>query len=167
MSLEIVHNIGEQKSFKNFLRFTNQLQCLENDVAGPLFCFIACLMLLGFVASVSFNWAALKGLSFIPMPFYLYFPTVAVVIPIFIHHTLAPAVKVHETAREYIRKQKLSVGQSSERKYLIKVICSIQPFAVYGGMLGFRLYKIKQSTRLTFYEAINSHTFNALLATSL
>lgn len=104
MVLNIVH-ILYQTSYRfvqgprktdGILRSYLRLEIIACLFYQMLSSFIAALMAVGFILSITFNFVSIKMVGIIPMPFYLFFPSVAILIPVIIDFLLPMAISVHE-----------------------------------------------------------------------
>jgi hypothetical protein len=126
---------------------------------------IGAFMLTGWILSVLFNFATLKMHHIIPMPLYLYFPSISILIPITIHFMLKMGIDVHTISHEMVVKRwGRVVCISGNKKYVRRRIKATKVLRVHGGFLGFKVYDLTKSTKATYYEAILIYTINALLA---
>jgi hypothetical protein len=126
---------------------------------------IGSLMLIGFFLAVVFNFASLKMYPVIPMPLYLYFPSVSVLIPFTIHFMLKMGIDYHGNTENMVAiKWNRVVGQSCDRKYARRRIRATRILRVHGSILGFKIYDLTKSVRVEFYKAIQDYTINALLS---
>jgi hypothetical protein len=101
----------------------------------------------------------------IPMPLYLYFPSVSILIPITIHFMLPMGIDVHTIAHEMVVKRwGRELCRRGANKYVLRRIKATRVIRVHGGFLGFKVYDLTKTTKATYYEAILIYTINALLA---
>lgn len=159
----------DNQSIDDFINSSNRFQCLYNFASDAVETTVALAMFIGFIVNVFFNYLTLKGHDLFPMPLYLYFPTAALLIPYIIHHTLLPAIQIHERATASIEKYRVQISDpispnSWRRKYLVKRIRAMRPFVIYGGLIDFRMYKIQRRTYIEFYFVIVDYTLNVLLS---
>lgn len=124
----------------------------------------ACLMGAGFLLNIALNYVTIKLHHVVPMPMYLWFPTVSVLIPILIGILLPMMINVYENSKEAQNEWKWHSSKSSDLKYLQRRLKGTRPLRMQAGIGGYNLYFFKQSTKVTFYTAIIDYTINALLS---
>ncbi|OXA40907.1 hypothetical protein Fcan01_24354 [Folsomia candida] len=143
-----------------------QIQVLLSQL--PLAAFetiVASLMLLGLLVCVTFNYVTIKMRHIIPITFYVYFPSVSVLTPIVIRIMLPKTVAIFEGGR-VIRDTVWTtlLGLSSEKKYFKRKMKGIGEIAFYASFFQYRLYRLQNSTKATFYAVIIDRTITALLS---
>lgn len=124
----------------------------------------AVLMGAGFLLNISFNYVTLKLYHVVPMPMYLWFPTVSVLIPILIAILLPMMINVYEGSVQVQNLWGWHSGKSRDLKYLRRRLLGARPLRMTTGIGGVNFYFFKQSTKVTFYSAIIDYTINALLS---
>jgi hypothetical protein len=120
-----------------------------------------------FIIDVVCNFVTLKLYHVIPMPFYLYFPSVSVVLPILIMTLVPIIVNTYENGNDLRIKwgqNCIHHGSISEMKYLKRRLKGIRVVRVYGGILGYNLYVMNNSLKAAFLFEIINYTINALLS---
>lgn len=123
----------------------------------------AILMGSAIILSVLFNFMSIKLYSVIPMPLYLFFPSVAVLIPV-IADTLMPlSIRVNEKAQNLKEKWSRNFVHSAGRKYLRRKLMGINPLHILCGIGGFNFLKLIKSTKAWFYAQILNYSISALL----
>lgn len=126
---------------------------------------VASVMLLGLLVCVTCNYVTIKMRHVMPMPFYLYFPSVSVLTPILIRILLPMGVTVFEGGNVIRGKVwKSLLGLSSEKKYFKKKVRGVGEIAFYASFFQYRLYRLQKSTKGTFYSVLIGHTITALLS---
>jgi len=161
----------QNKSFVGvFIRLTNMSKLVYHRISNYLESLVTTLFFTGFTCAVTFNIATIRAPGIIPMPFYLYFPSVSLLIIVAIHIFYSSAIRIHEVSINSIRKWKLKVfrGILKENiKYNVRRLEALPPFQFcvgFDGWMYFRLFKIVKPTRLTFYRAIADYTFTGLIS---
>jgi hypothetical protein len=135
---------------------------IASDIIGGV---VVGLMLIGFVVGVALNFVSLKMYHAIPMPFYLYFPSVAILILITTEILLKMAVDININSKKMVRRKwKQVVVNQHDRKYVGRKIRATRVLRLDGWLLGYKIYECTQSTRVSYYEAILIYTINALLS---
>jgi hypothetical protein len=145
------------------------LFAIASDYTGLI---VAGLMFMGFISSIGFNFATLKLYHIIPMPLFLFFPTVSVLIPSTIHFMLKMGIQIHTIAYDMVEikwRRVIALGRGS-RKYVKKRIQATRVIRIHGGfpgflgLHGFKVYDLTKATKSVYYEAILDHTMIALLS---
>lgn len=97
---------------------------------------------LGFLLDVAMNFFTLRCYELIPMPFYLFFPTVDVIIQFIVQHGLYLSTRIYERTSNVIQKLKsrlVEIPHPKFRKYRMKQLRGIKPFSFHASVLDFRL----------------------------
>jgi hypothetical protein len=120
----------------------------------------------GFVVAVICNFVTLKLYHVVPMPFYLYFPSVSILIPIIVTILLPIVVQIYENANKLRVKwgQNIHLGSISEMKHLKRRLRAIHVVRIYGGLFGFSLWEMNNCTKTAYIFAMVNYTINALLS---
>jgi hypothetical protein len=121
-----------------------------------------------FAMEVICNFVTLKLYHVIPMPFYLYFPSVSILVPICVQIMLPVMTRIFMEGSKLVRKweQNIHKGSSSrsEMKYLKRKLKSVRVIQMTGGILRFNLYEMNNSTKASFLYVTIEYTINALLS---
>ncbi len=120
-----------------------------------------------FVLDVICNFVTIKLVHVVPMPFYLYFPSVSILIPIIVTILLPILVQIYENSDKLRVKwgQNIHHGSSvSEMKYLKRRLRAINVVRIYGGLFGFSLWEMNNSTKTAYLFEMVNYTVNALLS---
>ncbi|OXA48123.1 hypothetical protein Fcan01_17043 [Folsomia candida] len=141
-----------------------QLAVALQHVADFFAMISAILMMLGLVLCVLFNFMSVKLYGLIPMPLYLFFPSVTVLIPLIIDTLLPFGIRINETSVRFRVKCWRNLKDSCDRKYLRRRLSAIRPLCFDCGVLGFTFLKFTKSMQIWFYEQILSYTITALLS---
>lgn len=125
--------------------------------------FVLVLMTVGSVAGIVCNFMTIKMHHKIPMPFYLLFPSMAVIIGISTQILLPFAVNVYEVANLLKQGYKKNVHFEGDMKYMKRRVRAIKVLRVYGGLFQFDMFGLKRSTKSTYFDNILSYTINLCL----
>lgn len=122
-------------------------------------------VLMGFLTTTAFNYVSLRLHHVIPMPMYLWFPSVSIMLPVVINVLLLMMINVYEGSVKVQNGWLREARNSRDLKYLTKRLEGVRPLRIFVGVGGINFYFFKQSTKVTFYSAIIDCTINALLST--
>lgn len=126
---------------------------------------ILVLMGFAFVFCVAANFISIKMYDTVPMPLYLYFPSISVLMPGMIKILLPMAIKIYEGAKVLNGKWKVLASFCKEDvKYLRRKLRATKILQVYGGIFGFRFYHCRNSTMSDYAYVIMDYTISALFA---
>jgi hypothetical protein len=167
--IEAISKVNENRSIRlnrariNYvMRMYNVLQTImrSHKFTELISCF---LLALGLFVSVLFNFATFRMYSILPIVFYVYFPSVSLVICIVIHLTMPKAIDIHELSLQLLRRLK-TCGHNDivNLKYLRRKVRSLRPTAHHVGFNIVTFFYFKKSTRITFYAAILGYTIDLL-----
>jgi len=120
----------------------------------------------GIFLSVTVNFGAIKLVGIIPLPIYVIILEFAIVTPFVIITCMSYAIHTYELTNKLLQKLKTIPMNRYARRYLLRKLHSLQPIAFCAGVNGFRLFKVKNSTRFTYFSAIINYTITALLSVS-
>lgn len=134
---------------------------ISEEFAVPL---VGITMFIGMWVNALFNFISLNMYGIIPPSAFPYFPAVSLLMAGVIQLLLPLIVSVYEDGVVLRAKWMCLLGGSQDKKYLKRKLSSIRLSAVYGGILGFYLYKCKRSTKFAFFGAIVSYTVTASLS---
>jgi hypothetical protein len=149
----------------NYLAKYHGIEIIILAMYGHIGFSIAGSMLTAFILSVVFNFATSKMHHIIPMPLYLYAPSVSILIPITIHFMLKMGIDVHTISHEMVAKKwGRVICIRGNKKYVRRRIKATRVLRFHGGFLGFKVYDLTKSTKPAYYEAILIYTINALLS---
>jgi len=125
----------------------------------------AALMWAGLVLSVCVNFACLKLHSIIPMPLFLVFPTISILIPTIVAETLPDAINCFEKSRELIKNWGTrTMTRKVNNAFYLKKVRSLRPLKLYAKVPGYNLFLLKKSTQATYYSIIIIYTVNGLIS---
>lgn len=150
----------------HILQKYDTLRSILNIMHDPISVCVATVMFSGFVGCISINFATLKMYDVIPMPLYLTFPVLGVVIPTFIHIMMPMMIAVYEGAVVLQRKWGRALGLSKDVKYLKRKLRAEKAVRIYSGVFGYELYFVRNSTKSTYQYVIVGHTISALMSVS-
>ncbi|OXA37884.1 hypothetical protein Fcan01_27329 [Folsomia candida] len=137
------------------------LQSIENAVSA----LIAIIMLAGFLLSILFNFTTIKMYHVIPMPLYLFFPAVGILIPMIIQVMLPMLIEVYEGEVLLHRRWRCALWlRHGNIKYLKRRLTGVKVLRMYAGIKCHLFYFVKKSTKATYYYAIWSYTISAMLS---
>lgn len=124
----------------------------------------AILMGVGLVLCVAFNFISIRMYGSIPFPLYLYFPSVAIIIPLIIDTMLPMAIRVYEETSKIRRNWEYHLNGTENRKYISRRLQAVRPLQVKCRIMGYQGLKLTKSTKVGFYSQILEHTMTALLS---
>lgn len=126
----------------------------------------AWLMTVGLSCSVMFNFFTIGLHRAIPFPLYLYFPSVAGMIPFVIDALLPVAINVYENGCKIKCGWERSIASFSwcNKKWLRRRVRAVRPVRIYAGILGYNFFWLKRETKSTYYSTIVEVTIDALLS---
>lgn len=118
---------------------------------------------LGLNLSVLFNFMSIKMYGIAPMPLYLYFPSMAILILSIIDVLLPLGIRIHEMSVSLKWKWGRYLGHPVDREYICRKMRALQPLCINCGLTGFKFFKLSKSTKVWFYEQLLTNTITALL----
>lgn len=124
-------------------------------------------MAIGFILSVAFNFATLKMYHIIPMPLYLYCPSVSVLIPALISILLPMAISLYERDAQVHAGWRNIMHKSPGLKLLKRELSATKTLRFYAGFFGFTIFELKPGVKSTYYYAILDYTMTLLLSIDL
>lgn len=146
---------------EKYLRDYNTLRvCVTmiSSSSGPLIWFgLTCV----FIISVTSNYIWIRLRNEIPM--YLVFPMVGIFAPITLLIMLSIIVVGNEKSKLILRKCKFNIHKNPEIKYVRRRIYAMQPFCVYGELMGIKLFKCNKSFRTEYFSAMLDNTVSAVM----
>lgn len=110
-----------------------------------------------FIFTVVANNTWIRLRKEIPMPIYIYFPTMGLLAPVIMQVILLSLVAINDATNKIFMKCKFNIVRSNEMKYVRRRLRSMQPICVYGGIMGSNLFKCCNSNSfeyLSFYFII-------------
>ncbi|OXA44966.1 hypothetical protein Fcan01_20309 [Folsomia candida] len=114
--------------------------------------------------SVLFNFISLNMYGLIPHSVFPGFLGAALFVGGCVRLLLPLLVDLYEECLVLQAKWRCFLRGSRDKKYLKRKLRSLRSVAVYGGILGYNLYKCKRSTEMTFVGAIITYTISASLS---
>lgn len=118
-------------------------------------CFRCFCLVFGSLLTILFNFISLKMYSLIRMPMYLFFPSMALLIPIAIATTLPMWVAVYERDVEVHAKLKYYAHQSSNVKLLSR---QLRELSGSGGISNFTLFTLNKSCTPGYFSVTVDYT---------
>lgn len=167
-SIVLLRKSDDLQEFIKFYNIVSIWHCVIPNITN-----FAMMLLLGCcsILLVTLNFGTFRGYGIIPIPLYLVFPSLFVVLYSLVWYVLTRVIKIHEDTENqlYDRKSKLVFNYKGRRtrKYFQLKINSMHPVYHEVGFNGFSLFKIKKSTRTTYYNVITNYTITALLSVPL
>lgn len=116
------------------------------------------------VLAVMFNFVSLKLYGIIPMPMYLYFPSVAVAIPCALSFMLPMAINVYENDKKVHDKWKYYCYQSTKVKFLKRQVDATKVIRIYAGIGNFTFFEVKKAVKPRYFYETMYYTITALLS---
>lgn len=139
-------------------------QVLTCQLPAALGEIVASFMFMSLVACVSFNFVTVKVRNTVPMPFYLYFPSISVMIPIELQIMLQTGIDVFEESKQMCTRWKALLECCPDRKFLRRKLQAMRPIGLYGSISSFKLYWLKKSVKPAYYSVVVGYTITALLS---
>ncbi|OXA47694.1 hypothetical protein Fcan01_17752 [Folsomia candida] len=172
--LDAIHKLESRAFLIRFYRSKADLQMRKYRelalvlklVDGVVVPAAAILMGLGLLLSVVFNFVTIKLYSVIPMPLYLYFPSVSVLIPVIIEALLPFGISLNVKAVQLRNKWDRQLERCGDRKYVRRILRAIKPFCINCGVAGYNVLKLVKGTKVWFYEQLLNYTISALLTST-
>jgi hypothetical protein len=116
------------------------------------------------VFTVCFAYCSVVLSSFIiSMPFYFAFPVATFLIQTATMQILRYGIYCYEQSTAVLRLWEFAVLKASNRRYMIRKVKGMRPIRVRASTLDFNLYFLKRSTMGTVFNAVTTHTVNAVL----
>lgn len=105
----------------------------------------------GFIVSVTSNYIGIRMRNEIPMPMYLVFPMVGFLVPITILIMLSIISSGNDKSKLILVKCKFNVHKRNVMKYVRRSVSSMQPFCLYGELIGIRLFKCNKYFKTKYF----------------
>lgn len=157
--LEYFRRLKLLDSRQTFIWNLIKIKVIYASISGIVESAIAFLMTFGVIVSVISNVCSLKLYSVIPLAFYVWIPVISVVTIIIIVNLIPAAVNIHESSKKGISLKKKDAGSYWKRK-----LGAQRPFVLCTGVLDYRFFEMKQSTKLVYYFALLENTVNVLIS---
>lgn len=159
----ILIRISKHSASKQVLKYFELVIILQllNDILSRG---AAILMGVALLLCVLFNYVSIKLYSFIPMPLYLCFPSVAALILLLINCLLPLGINVNEKTVKLKEKWERHLARCRDRGYQRRILIAIKPLCVICGVAGFNVLKLVKGIRVWFYSQIFNYTISALLS---
>ena len=126
------------------------------------------LMALGLVLSTIANYGTIKFVHSVRLPFYIFFPCLAVLIPAVISWTLPHAIACNDNSKKMLQRWKWELKHFRPRRMLERWVQSCRPITYYASVIfggeEYRLFGLRRRTKSILYDAIKELTLAALLA---
>ncbi|OXA39373.1 hypothetical protein Fcan01_25930 [Folsomia candida] len=113
------------------------------------------------------------GWKVIPIYVYVILPIVGIFVVVLVQVVFIPLTQIWEGSKDWIFLMRLSplsfpsasFGQScNPRKFVIKKLNTLRPFALYAGIFDYRFFPLSKSIKKTFIDTMQSFTITVLLA---
>ncbi|OXA40158.1 hypothetical protein Fcan01_24913 [Folsomia candida] len=127
------------------------------------------LILMGLVVFVVANFVTLKLYDAMPFPVYSFFPSVSAVTALIVNLTLPLAHGLLDVSTELKRRWGASMvgeGNKLELKCGRRRLKGVQPFCMWAGFGGSKMFRLNKETKVQYFEQVISGTVNLLLSTS-
>jgi hypothetical protein len=125
---------------------------------------------IAFVLGMSTNFATIRLYHLVPIHLYVLFPVVSCIVVIVVHFTMPLAIQVYEETSAMLEERTSLVStRVGDKRFLARRIKAMIPLAgnVGTGLFDYRFFKVKKSTRVTYYYACVDYTITALLSIQL
>lgn len=151
------------------LSLYDQLRIILTHARSLIHTGAAICLLLTVVLCIFFNFVTLKLHVVVPMPLYLYFPTVSILLPVMLEVILPPAIRINTESMVLIHTLKSvqdPYAKQVRNRYFSRRVESMKSCTIEGGAFGYRLFNIVRETKSECYYIIvdQDHTITALLA---
>lgn len=150
-------------AFKRYRQALLFLKYSEEDTC------VLCLIIhtVGFYVEVCFFYIAVMSYKRLPKAVYLFCVTLAVLVLIAISVMMPMIVDIHEVSLHIIREGKRALAHKRDIRFKRKLLASLEPYKLYGGIGNFRFYFNQRSTKITYYEIILTYLIDAILGFKL
>ncbi|OXA42142.1 hypothetical protein Fcan01_23249 [Folsomia candida] len=149
-------------SIRMYQRFRIIFKTMENTTT-----FLATLMLsIGFGFTVMCNFTTVRMLGVIRMPFYLFFPTAALVAMAAIGILLPYGIASWERSGKLLAGWRVRLRVKwgiFMRRYCEQTVKGLRPIGLRAGMGEFNFFVFKKSTKSSYYVAVMDKTIEALM----
>jgi len=161
----MAHPSQHPQEFSKYFKFYTALRVtltITTNFNAPL---LAQLMTLAMAAGVFCNFGTIRFQAALPLPLYIFFPIISVVLPIMLYCTFPDATNVFEDSKRLIRNWKVELLRSRPNRLNLKRLESVYPIRLFAGLGGFNFFHLKNSTKSTYFvNGIIQTTFNILLS---
>jgi hypothetical protein len=116
------------------------------------------------------NLVTIRLSSVVPMPFFMVFPTLSLVVPITNCLMIPQAVRVFEDGSLILKEWKVMLpllGPGVARAYRVKRLRALKPCRLHAGLGIVKFFYFKRSTFLSYCGLSLYYTVNVLLSVSL
>lgn len=120
-----------------------------------------------FVCGICCNFVTLKLYDKLPMTIYLTLLTTSVFLQLTTKLMLTLIIDVYEKGKVLRGKWLLELGKVNNIKYFKRKLASERAVALYGGLVGFNVYKLDKGVKPTYYFEIASYTITLCLSVPL
>lgn len=152
-----------QRAVHYYLHF----QIIIASLAKLISLFATLLLSMAFSIIVFCNYAAIKLHHRIPMPFYLFFPATAIIVPICVVKILPKGGYIFNATQKILRmwRRHVSVnGGGYVRKAVLREVKALRPCTFYAGLGDTKFFGIKKQTVLEFMGSVMDYTVDIVLA---
>lgn len=161
-----VGNISHFRKGDNLLAKHKGLEIIL-AMGDDMFCLVSCSMALGSAVAVLFNFVSLKMYDLIPMPIYLFFPSVAVLNYCHMAILLPIVIYVYENDKKIVQQWNYFCHRSANVKLLRRQVKATKVLRMYGGLLGYRLYQLRKEVKPRYFYETVYYTITAMFSISV
>lgn len=153
--------------FKGVLLRYEMLQIIVQSTHEVTSAAIILCMLTGFLCGVGCNFVTLKFYDKLPISIYLMIFTVSVFILIITKLMLTLTIDVYEKGKVLRGKWMRKLGEVRTIKYFKRKLASVRAVSLYGGLIGFNVYKLEQGVKPRYHFEIANYTITLCLSVPL
>jgi len=157
---DYVDSLTQQMNLDKCIRRTNEGHVILNMASGVIDPATLSFLSAAFFATAAFNYATIKLYSILPGYIYWVCPLFSIAIPLILGSALPQAIQLHEETADAIEKWKVHSLSYPNFKYHLRRVKALRPLAIHLGIMDYRFFKLKASTRGTFYYATLDWTIN-------
>lgn len=126
---------------------------------------VSIFMFYGFILTILYSFISLKMYHIVPMPLFLFFPTLAVFVPVIIQIMLPGLITIYEDSTSLREKWGGVLHLRQDLRGVVRrQIRGKRSLSVYAGVAEHNFFKCKRSTMVTYYEAIVGYVITALMS---
>lgn len=124
-------------------------------------------MSVAFLSLISCNFVCLKMYDKFPISIYLVAFTLSVVVSVLLKVMMNIIVDIYENGKVLRAKLLVELCELRNIKYFKRKLASVRVVSLYGGLLGFNVYKVHTYVRTRYYWEIVDYTINLCLSVEL
>lgn len=167
---ELIAQIGykmlKKRQVFTGLRWFNRAHLLFNSCSVSLDTMVLFLMSCSFMTSVISNFCVVKLFHVMTIYVYVFIPFISATYLFLIHTTFPLAIQIYKSSTKILDDLKRS--QMHRRyyggRYLTKKLRAMRPLTLYAGFNDYRMFRLQNSTKSTFYNSILLYTINSIIS---